>query len=314
MIMNFNNFVQRRRIYYIFSVIIIGLGVLAIIYSYMVTGQFFRLGVDFVGGTRFEVQFTESVLEEDIRDYFVEKGVSHPSVVTLRGQNVENGWQIRAPYTTPEETQAIVDGLPGIAPLAPDTLLITTMSPAVGKEVTQAAFVAVLVSALIILVYIMVVFRQVPHPFRYGACAVAAMFHDLLVIMGFAALMGAVLGWELDALFLTAVLTVVGFSLQDTIVVFDRIRENLNDRRNRKISFEGIVNKSVGDVFKRSVITQLSAMFIMVSILLFGGDPIKPFIAVLFVGLLSGTYSSIFTATPLLVTWEEMANPQTQGV
>ncbi|MCZ7668910.1 MAG: hypothetical protein M5U34_17790 [Chloroflexi bacterium] len=124
------------------------------------------------------------------------------------------------------------------------------------------------------------------------------MFHDLLVIMGFAALMGAVLGWELDALFLTAVLTVVGFSLQDTIVVFDRIWENLNDRRNRKISFEGIVNKSVGDVFKRSVITQLSAMFIMVSILLFGGDPIKPFIAVLFVGLLSGTYSSIFTATP----------------
>lgn len=311
--MNFENFVQRRRTYYIFSGIIIGLGVLAIIYSYMSTGQFFRLGVDFVGGTRFEVQFTETVLESDVRDFFVENGVSNPSVVTLRGQNVQNGWQIRTPYTTPEETQAIVDGLSSLAPLAPDTLLITTMSPAVGHEVTRAAFLAVLVAALIILVYIMVVFRQVPHPFRYGACAVAAMFHDLLVIMGFSALMGALLGWELDALFLTAVLTVVGFSLQDTIVVFDRIRENLGDRRNRKIGFEGIVNKSVGDVFKRSVITQLSAMFIMVSILLFGGDPIKPFIAVLFVGLLSGTYSSLFTATPLLVTWEEKVNPQTQS-
>jgi preprotein translocase SecF subunit len=140
---------------------------------------------------------------------------------------------------------------------------------------------------------------------RFGACAVAAMFHDLLVILGFTAVMGMILGWEIDALFLTAVLTVVGFSLQDTIVVFDRIRENLNNRKNRSLDFETIANMSVGQVFKRSFITQLNAMFVMVAILLFGGAAVKPFIAVLFVGLLSGTYSSIFTAVPLLVSWEK---------
>jgi len=307
--MNFDNFVQRRKIYYTISSIIIGLGVLAMIYSYLTTGEMFRLGVDFVGGTRFEVQFSVPVTEDDVRQAFVENNISNPSVVTLFGQDVQNGWQIRAPYLEPEEAQAIEASLSALAPMVPGTYQITTMSPAVGREVTQAAFVAVFVAAMIILVYIMAVFRQVPHPFRYGACAVAAMCHDLLIIMGFVALTGAILGWELDALFLTAVLTVVGFSLQDTIVVFDRIRENLGKPRNRKMPFDNLVNKSVGDVFKRSVITQLSAMFIMVSILLFGGDPIKPFIAVLFVGLLSGTYSSIFTATPLLVTWEHKADP-----
>ncbi len=311
--MNFDNFVQRRKIYYSISGIIIALGILAMIYSYVTVGQVFRLGVDFVGGTRFEVQFTTAVTEDDVRQVFVDNGISNPSVVTLRGQGVQNGWQIRVPYLSPEEIQTLDDDMHALSPLIPGTLLITTMSPAVGREVTRSAFVAVGVAALIILVYIMVMFRQVPHPFRYGLCAVIAMCHDLLVILGFVSLMSAIFGWELDALFLTAVLTVVGFSLQDTIVVFDRIRENLGKPKNRRMSFETIVNMSVGDVFKRSVITQLNAMFVMVSILLFGGDPIKAFISVLFIGLLSGTYSSIFTATPLLVTWEERVNPSHAG-
>jgi preprotein translocase SecF subunit len=311
--MNFDNFVQNRKIYYSISAFLIGLGILAMVYSYFSTGEMFHLGVDFVGGTRFEVQFADPVSEADVRQVFVDNGVSNPTVVELFGQEVQNGWQIRAPYLTPEESQAVEAGLHSLGSMVPGTLQITTMSPAVGQEVTRAAFLAVFVAAAIILVYIMAVFRQVPHPFRYGTCAVAAMCHDLLIIMGFVALMGALLGWELDALFLTAVLTVVGFSLQDTIVVFDRIRENLGKPKNRKMAFDNVVNMSVGDVFKRSVITQLSAMFVMVSILLFGGDPIKPFIAVLFVGLLSGTYSSIFTATPLLVTWEEKVNPSHAG-
>lgn len=311
--MNFNNFVQRRKIYYSISGTIIALGILAMIYSYFTIGQIFILGVDFVGGTRFEVQFTTPVTEADVRQVFVDNGIVNPSVVTLSGQSGESGWQIRVPFLTPAETQKIEDSLQALSPMVPGTLLITTMSPAIGKEVTQSAFLAILVAGAIILVYIMVMFRQVPHPFRYGLCAVIAMGHDLLVMLGFVALMSALAGWELDALFLTAVLTVVGFSLQDTIVVFDRIRENLNKPKNRKLGFETIVNMSVGDVFKRSVITQLNAMFVMVSILLFGGDPIKAFIAVLFVGLLTGTYSSIFTASPLLVTWETRVNPSRAG-
>jgi preprotein translocase SecF subunit len=164
---------------------------------------------------------------------------------------------------------------------------------------------------VVILVYIMITFRQVPNSFRYGTSAVAAMIHDLFIIFGFAAIMGMLRGWEVDALFLTAVLTVAGFSLQDTIVVFDRIRENIVKRPLEK--YETIVNRSILETIHRSLATQLNAMFVMVAILLFGGASIKPFIAVLFVGMLSGTYSSIFTAVPLLVAWEKKEIPFLKG-
>ena len=149
----------------------------------------------------------------------------------------------------------------------------------------------------------MLVFRNVPNSFRYGASAVTAMIHDLLIIMGFAAVTGLLLGWEVDALFLTAVLTVAGFSLQDTIVTFDRIRENLTRRPHER--YEKLVNRSVLETVHRSLATQMNAMFILVAILLFGGPTIRPFIAVLLVGLLSGTYSSIFIAVPMLVSWQK---------
>ncbi len=309
--LNFNNFVQNRKRYYIFSAVLIGLGLLAVLYSLVTTGAPLRLGVDFLGGTRFEVQLSEEVSEDDIRAVFAQFEINNPSVTALQGQGLQNAWQIRAPFVSAEEVQAISDALEEVAPLVPGTLSVTTMSPAVGQEVTRAAFIAIAVSATIILFYIMTIFRQVPNSFRYGACAVAAMIHDLFVIMGFAAITGMLLAWEVDALFLTGVLTVVGFSLQDTIVVFDRIRENLGRRPNRNL--ERIANQSVAETFKRSVITQLSAMFVMVAILLFGGDSVKPFIAVLFVGLLSGTYSSIFIATPLLVSWDKGELPLTHA-
>lgn len=308
---NFDNFVQKRKKYYIFSSVLIGLGLLAVIFSLITTGAPLRLGVDFLGGTRYEVQLSEPVAEDEIRDVFAQFDMTNPSITALQGQGLQNAWQIRAPFASAEEIQAIGNALNEISPIVPGTLNVTTMSPSVGREVTRAAIIAVAVSATIILLYIMAIFRQVPNSFRYGACAVAAMIHDLFIITGFAAIMGMVLGWEVDALFLTGVLTVVGFSLQDTIVVFDRIRENLGRRPNQNI--EPIANKSVAETFKRSVITQLSAMFVMVAILLFGGDSVKPFIAVLFIGLLSGTYSSIFIATPLLVSWDKGEIPLTQA-
>jgi preprotein translocase SecF subunit len=249
------------------------------------------------------VQFTEPVTEEELRQVFNNHGVNNPSIIALRGENLENAWQVRSEFVSPEESQAIVDEMQSeLAPLVEGTTQIQSVSPTVGAEVTRAAFVAVAVAAVVILVYIMLVFRQVPNSFRYGASAVAAMFHDLFIISGFAAITGVLLGWEVDALFLTAVLTVVGFSLQDTIVVFDRIRENISKRHTER--FEKLVNRSILETIHRSLVTQLSAMFIMVAILLFGGASIKPFIAVLFVGMLSGTYSSIFIASPLLVSWE----------
>jgi preprotein translocase SecF subunit len=298
------NLVENRRKYYTFSAILIGLGIAAMAYSYVTTGSIFQLGVDFRSGTRYEVQFTEPVTEDQIRAVFVENDVNNPSVIALRGEDLQNAWQIRAEFATPAESQEIVEALElDLVPLIPGTLEVQSVSPAVGQEVTRAAFLAVAVAAVVILFYIMFVFRQIPNSFRYGACAVAAMVHDLFIIFGFAAITGLLLGWEVDALFLTAVLTVTGFSLQDTIVVFDRIRENIARRPLER--YEKVVNRSILETVDRSVATQMSAMFILVAILLFGGASIRPFIAVLLVGLLSGTYSSIFIASPLLVSWEK---------
>lgn len=298
------NLTEHRRTYYIFSAILIFLGIAAMVYALMTTGSVFRMGVDFRSGTRFEVQFTEPVSEQGIRDVFNDAGIANPSIIALRGEDLENAWQVRSEFVSPETAQNIVDSMEReLAPLVPGTTQMQSVSPSVGAEVTRAAFVAVIVAAVAILFYIMLVFRQVPHSFRYGASAVAAMIHDLFIISGFAAITGVFLGWEVDALFLTAVLTVVGFSLQDTIVVFDRIRENIARRPLER--YEKLVNRSILETVHRSMVTQLSAMFIMVAILLFGGASIKPFIAVLFVGMLSGTYSSIFIASPLLVSWEK---------
>jgi preprotein translocase SecF subunit len=300
--------VQRRRVYFTISALVIGVGIVAMIVSLIITGDPFRLGVDFRSGTRFEIQFLEPATEAEIRAVYTSFGISNPAVIAIRGEGFENAWQIRTEFVTPDRAQQIERALiEQVAPLDRDATFVQSVSPAVGQEVTRAAFTAVAVAAVVILFYIMFVFRNVPHPFRYGLCAVAAMLHDILIIVGFIAIMGMLLGWEVDALFLTAVLTVAGFSLQDTVVVFDRIRENLQKRPYE--DYEMIANRSVLETIHRSIATQLSSIFVIMAILLFGGATIRPFIAVLMVGLFSGTYSSLFNAVPLLVAWEKKEIP-----
>ncbi len=303
---------QNRRLYFIISGVIIGLGLLAILTSWITIGSPFRVSVDFLGGTRFELQFTEAVRENDLRALFERFGVNNPSVIQLRGEGLENAWQIRTEFVTPEDAQLIEDAAAAeLAPLVPNSTLFESVKPAIGAEVTQAAFVAIIFAAAVILVYIAIAFRQVPHPFRYGACAVSALVHDLLVTFGFISIMGMLAGWEVDALFVTAILTVAGFSLQDTIVMFDRIRENIVRRPLE--DYESIVNRSVLETIHRSLATQLAAMFIMVALIFFGGASIQHFIATLLVGLLSGTYSSIFHAVPLLAEWDIRAAEREAG-
>lgn len=304
--------IENRRYYFIFSAILISLGLLAMAVSFFATGSPFRVGVDFRSGTRFELQFTEPVTENEIRDVFAQFGITSPSIIALRGEGLQNAWQIRSEFVEPGVGLNIQQALgEQVAPLVEGGNQVTSVSPSIGNEVTRAAIVAVLVAAVVILFYIIIVFRQVPNPFRYGACAVAALFHDMLIVLGFAAITGLILGWEVDALFLTAVLTVVGFSLQDTIVLFDRMRENIAKRPSE--SLETVANRSILETVHRSLVTQLSAMFVMVAILFFGGVSIRPFIATMLIGLLSGTYSSIFIAVPLLVSWEKGDIPLLKG-
>jgi len=182
-------------------------------------------------------------------------------------------------------------------------LRFESVGPTIGQETTRSAGLAILATSVAILFFIAIAFRSVPNAFRYGVCAIAKMLHDVLFLLGFASVMGILAGWEVDSLFLTAVLTVLGFSVSDVIVVFDRIRENINRRRGEP--FETIVNRSLLETLHRSLATQLNGMFVMVAIIFFGGATIKQFILAMLIGMVMGTYSSIFFGVPLLVVWEQ---------
>ena len=180
-------------------------------------------------------------------------------------------------------------------------LNFTSVSPAVGGEVTQAAGIAILMAALAILLYVWFAFRGIEHSVRYGTAAIISLLHDVLVLLGVEAMLGYLLGWEADALFLTAVLTVIGFSVHDSIVVFDRIRENSGIYR--RVDYEKVVNHSVVQTLDRSINTTLTVLFTLLALALFGGESTRHFVIVLLIGILSGTYSSIFNAAPILVVW-----------
>jgi preprotein translocase subunit SecF len=255
------------------------------------------LSIDFTGGTLLELQFTQPVNIAQVREVYTAHGFGDSTVQTS-GANIAI---IRSKSLAVDVKQSIVADLEKL--YGPSVKLSDeTVGPAVGNEVAQRAAGAVALAAVGILLYITYAFRRVEHAFRYGVAAIIAMIHDILVVVGLAAILGKVLGWEVDALFLTALLTVVGFSVHDTIVVFDRIREN--SVIYRKEAYETVVNHSVVQTLDRSINTQLTVMLTLLALVLFGGVTIQHFVIVLLIGVFSGTYSSIFNAAALLVVWE----------
>ncbi|HET9496215.1 MAG TPA: protein translocase subunit SecF [Chloroflexia bacterium] len=177
-----------------------------------------------------------------------------------------------------------------------------TVGPTVGRELIWRAFGAVGLASLAILIYLTIVFRKVPNAIRYGVCAIFALIHDVLVVLGVFAILGLLLDTEVDALFITAMLTIIGFSVHDTIVVFDRVRENLGKRRFER--FEEVVNYSLVQTLARSINTSITVVLTLFALYLFGGASIHNFVLALLIGIISGTYSSIFNASMLLVIWE----------
>lgn len=297
------NIVQKRRWFFLLSASVIVPGLAIMIFSTLSTGAPFRLSIDFLGGSIYELKFEDAGATEDgLRQVFTAFGDENVIIQQI-GQPSEFRWSVRAGFHEVSVTNQILASLSELAPVDRDSFRAETVSATIGQEVTRSALAAVAVGALVITGFIVIAFRQVPNAVRYGICAIAAMIHDILLVMGVMSLLGLLFGWEIDALFLTAVLTVVGFSVQDSIVVFDRIRENIPKHLGEP--YETIVNRSIWETIHRSLATQLNAFFIMIAILLFGGETVKQFIAILFIGLLSGTYSSIFTAVPLLVAWEK---------
>ncbi len=291
--------VERRGVYFLISLLVMLPGIVYMIWAGVTTGSPLPLSIDYTGGVTWELRFPEAVQPTDVRQVLVDGGQTDTSVASVEDDQTV---QIRMGEITPEQKQQLLDDLTAQFG-APEERSYRNIGPAIGSEVSNAAIVAVGIAAALILVYLAWSFRQVPHPFHYGTAAVLALVHDVLVTISFICIMYLIAGWEIDALFLTAILTVIGYSVSDSIVIFDRIRENL--RRHRNESFATIANRSIVETASRSLGTQIATMLTLLSILMLGGPTLQKFVAVLIVGILSGTYSSIFNAAAVLVAWEE---------
>lgn len=295
--------VEKRRWFYVFSLVIIIPGLLLMGYEWITTGSPFRVGIDFEGGSIYELKFNEAgVTEGALREVFSQFGDTNVIVQQL-GEPGDYRWSVRASFIDEALKPQVLDALNALAPLDRAASREENVSPTVGQEVARASLFAVVAGSVVITVFIVLAFRQVPDAFRYGVCAIIAMIHDILIVAAVQSLLGLLFNWEVDALFLTALLMVVGFSVQDTIVLFDRIRENIP--RHLGEPYETIVNRSILETILRSLTTQINVFFVMIAIMVFGGASIQQFVFVLFIGLLSGSYSSVFIAVPLLVSWEK---------
>ncbi|NTU80556.1 MAG: protein translocase subunit SecF [Chloroflexales bacterium] len=310
--------VSRRYWWFALSLILILPGLYFLLLHPLITTGQLRLGlrpsIDFSGGSLWEVRFTGkapgSVSSDQVSAAFVSAGFDNPLVQLSQADFAGTPTADALVRTRPlsqqnplQERQAVEAALgEQIGPTSIERL--ESVGPTVSQESTRSAVLAVLGASLMIMLYLTWAFRRAPHPFRYGMCAIIAMLHDVLVVLGVAAILSTFsLAFEVDALFLTALLTILSFSVHDTIVVFDRIRENLIGRRPGE-TFDGIINHSIVQTLPRSINTQLTTFFTLTALLLFGGETIRGFVLVMLVGLISGTYSSIFNAAQLLVVWE----------
>ncbi len=299
------NIIKNRYWYFLVSLLIIipGLVFMGLNWSATKTGPL-PLGIDFTGGSLLELKFAATRPSADqvkaVYEKFstADKPLTDPVIQPLG----EDSYSIRSKQMDDETKGKLVAEFQAVSGGDVTVLNFTSVSASVGAEVTNAAVGAIGFAALAILIYIWFAFRGVEHAFRFGAAAIIAMLHDVLVVLGVEAILGYFLHWEADALFLTALLTVIGFSVHDTIVVFDRIRENSNIFR--RLDFETLINHSIIQTLDRSVNTQLTVMLTLFALALFGGDSIRHFVIILLVGIFSGTYSSIFNASPILVVWQ----------
>ncbi len=294
------NIIKNRYLYFLISLLVIIPGLVFLIINWVTIQAPLPLGIDFTGGSLLEVQFTGTRPTTDqVEVDFNQLAPDSNPVIQPLG---EDSYSIRSRRIDDATKGQIVTALEQRSGGTVNVLEFTSVSASVGAEVTRAAGIAILMAAVAILLYIWYAFRGVEHAIRYGAAAIIAMLHDVFVVLGVEAMLGYFLHWEADALFLTALLTVIGFSVHDSIVVFDRIRENIHIYR--RVDYEPLVNHSVVQTLDRSINTQLTVLFTLFALVLFGGESIRHFVIILLVGIFSGTYSSIFNASPILVVWE----------
>jgi preprotein translocase subunit SecF len=290
------NILGKRYMYFLISLIVIVPGFIVMAIFGM------PLAIDFTGGSLLEVKMDNATLPStaDVVQIYNDLGITDIKVTTS-GTDI---LIIRSTFLDETQRAAVVANMETKFNTTVEILKFDSVGPTIGEQVTNRAGLAIAVAALGVVLFITFAFRGIQNAFRYGICAVIAMVHDILIVVSISAIGGHFFGWQVDSLFLTALLTVIGFSVQDKIVVFDRVRENSNIFR--KLEFEKLVNHSIVQTLQRSINTQLmTSEFLLLAMALFGGVTLREFAVILLVGLFSGTYSSIFIAAPILVVWEK---------
>lgn len=289
------NLMKFRKWYYAFSMLF----VIPSIVGLLLWGL--KPSIDFTGGSKLELRGTTS---QEVALEFAKGNNLQGAVVQKIG---ENGLSIRFAEISEEKHREIVKSIPNYFNPEVSEVGFETVGPTISSEITRNAFLSVLFASLIIIFYIGYSFRKVPRPatsWQFGITAIIALFHDTLIVVGAFAFLGKFMNIEVDPLFITGLLTVIGFSVHDTIVIFDRIRENLI--RKGASDFEGIVSLSLIEMLPRTINTSFLVWSILLILFLAGGLTIKYFVLTLVIGILAGTYSSLFVASPLLITWQEV--------
>jgi preprotein translocase subunit SecF len=301
--------IARKRWFFLFSLLVTIPGLFFIIATPLSGGALgLKFSVDYTGGTVWEFKLEQPADALVVRDVVAAAG--HPEV-----QVTEAGSGFLIMRTKPLDLQSGSEGDPSqpagaelaairaaieseVGPIA-EAGSLSTVGPVISQDLTQQAILLIALGSIGIVLWMTYRFRNL----RFGLAALAALLHDVIVTVGFFAVAGTLFGVEIDALFITAMLTIIGFSVHDTIVVFDRVRENL--ARYAGAPFADIVNHSIVQTLGRSFNTTATVLITLLSLLVFAGGSIRTFVLALFVGILSGTYSSIFNASPLLVWWDE---------
>jgi len=283
--------VGKRFLFFLISAVVILIGIVSLV----VFGL--KPGIEFSSGSMMTVSFEQEVAQSELKQELVNLG--YPNVIIQR--TGEGDFFIRTPELTGEDKAALESALSArFGSLAEREFY--SVSPMVAEETAHNAAIAVAVAAVGILLYITWAFRRMPRPLHYGTCGIIALVHDVLVVLGIFSILGAILGWEINLMFITGVLAVIGYSINNTVVVFDRIRENLG--KGISPDFEVVVNGSLVETLSRSLNTSLTTIFVVLALLLFVGASIQNFAVVLLIGIIVGTFSSLCIAPTLLIVWE----------
>lgn len=264
-----------------------------------------RIGIDFSGGQLLEAQFSDQAKVETIREGLNQAQADELIPSYNISSTSADSFLIRI-SADDQQLNNLRSSLDKVGEW--QEIRFENVGPTVGKDLTRKAIIGVILASVAIILYIAWAFRQVPPPtnsWQFGLTAIIALLHDLIITIGGFAALGHFLGYEVDSLFITAILTVLGFSVHDTIVTYDRIRENLLTTKNE--DFSTIVNSSVEQTVVRSLSTSLTLILVLLSLILLGGSSIRPFISALLIGVVVGTYSSIFIAAQLLIVWQKRA-------